>query len=89
MSCNVIETMLYCIQTICCKDSGETAHMCRTEFYSNSGRLYSSQGIQSTSFGEGVLNFLTYISTTFSKQAVKADPEGGQGVQTPPEKSQN
>ena len=29
MSCNVIETMLYCIQTVYCKDSGETAHMCK------------------------------------------------------------
>ena len=29
MSCDVIETMLYCIQTIYCKGSGETAHMCK------------------------------------------------------------
>ena len=26
MSCDVIETMLYCIQTIYCKGSSETAH---------------------------------------------------------------
>ena len=31
-----------------------------------------------------------YLSiSTFSKQAVKADREGGQGLWTPPEKSQN
>ena len=29
MSCNVTETMLYCIQTIYCKGSGETAHLCK------------------------------------------------------------
>ena len=29
MSCDVIETMLYCIQTIYCKGSSETAHMCK------------------------------------------------------------
>ena len=28
MSCHVTETMLYCIQTIYYKGSGETAHMC-------------------------------------------------------------
>ena len=66
----------------------------RTEFYSNSGSL-----IQSTSFGEGVLNFLTCLSTTFSKQAVKAlanlcvcawaDSEGTGGADTPPLKNHN
>ena len=29
MTCDVIETMLYCIQTIYCKGSSETAHMCK------------------------------------------------------------
>ena len=28
MSCHVTETMLYCIQTIYYKGSGETVHMC-------------------------------------------------------------
>ena len=50
--------------------------------------------IQSTSFREGVLNFLTCISTIFSKQAVKAlanlcicawaDQEGTGGPDPPP-----
>ena len=29
MSCHVTETMLYCIQTIYYKGSGETVHMCK------------------------------------------------------------
>ena len=29
MSCNVTEPMLYCIQTIYCRGSGETVHMCK------------------------------------------------------------
>ena len=36
------------------------------------GYVAREDTLQSTSFGEGVLNFLSCIPTTFSKQAVKA-----------------